>query len=97
MTRDGPLIRLERITKEYPMGAETVRGLVRRLVPEAEFMSRPRFSTLRYSGQTKISRLPPRSSASVVTYTEEENGMGARARPTLALEGADRRAGASIE
>jgi len=43
------------------MGAETVRGLLRRLVPEAEFMSRPRFSTLRYSGQTKISRLPPRS------------------------------------
>ncbi len=43
------------------MGAETARGLLRRLVPEAEFMSRPRFSTLRYSGQTKISRLPPRS------------------------------------
>ena len=43
------------------MGAETIRGLLRRLVPEAEFMSRPRFSTLRYNGQTKISRLPPRS------------------------------------
>ena len=43
------------------MGAETVRGLLRRLAPDAEFIGRPRFSTLRYSGQTKISRLPPRS------------------------------------
>ncbi len=43
------------------MGAETVRGLLRRLAPDAEFVGRPRFSTLRYTGQTKISRLPPRS------------------------------------
>ncbi len=43
------------------MGAETVRGLIRRLAPDAEFIGRPRFSTLRYSGQAKISRLPPRS------------------------------------
>ncbi len=45
------------------MGAETIRPLLRRLVPEAEFMSRPRFSTLTYSGQRKITRLPPRSAA----------------------------------
>ncbi|MFQ5619358.1 MAG: helicase-related protein [Rhodospirillales bacterium] len=45
------------------MGAETIRPLLRRLVPEAEFLSRPRFSTLSYTGQRKITRLPPRSAA----------------------------------
>jgi ATP-dependent RNA helicase SUPV3L1/SUV3 len=43
------------------LGADTIRGLVRRLVPEAEFVSRPRFSTLRYLGAKKVTRLPPRS------------------------------------
>src|SRR6202034_3340283 len=32
------------------LGADTIRPLLRRLVPEAELISRPRFSTLRYSG-----------------------------------------------
>ncbi len=43
------------------MGAETARPLIRRLVPDAEFDTRPRFSTLRYSGRRKITRLPARS------------------------------------
>jgi ATP-dependent RNA helicase SUPV3L1/SUV3 len=43
------------------LGADTIRPLIRRLVPEAEFMSRPRFSTLRYLGPKKVTRLPPRS------------------------------------
>ena len=43
------------------LGAETVKPLLRRLVPEAEFTSRPRFSTLSYSGPKKVTRLPPRS------------------------------------
>ena len=43
------------------MGAETIRPLIRRLVPEAEFLSRPRFSTLTYSGPRKVTRLAPRS------------------------------------
>ncbi len=43
------------------MGAETVKPLLRRLVPEAEFITRPRFSTLTYAGQRKVTRLPPRS------------------------------------
>ena len=43
------------------MGAEAVRPLLRRLVPEAEFVTRPRFSTLTYAGQRKVTRLPPRS------------------------------------
>ncbi len=43
------------------MGAETIRPLLRRLVPKIEFQTRPRFSTLSYSGQRRITRLPPRS------------------------------------
>ncbi|MCC6467164.1 MAG: DEAD/DEAH box helicase [Alphaproteobacteria bacterium] len=43
------------------LGAETIRPLLRRLVPEAEFETRPRFSNLAYSGPRKLTRLPPRS------------------------------------
>jgi ATP-dependent RNA helicase SUPV3L1/SUV3 len=43
------------------MGAETIRPLLRRLLPEAEFDQRPRFSTLSYNGERKINRLPPQS------------------------------------
>ena len=43
------------------LGADTIRPLLKRLVPEAEYVSRPRFSTLSYTGPKKITRLPPRS------------------------------------
>ena len=43
------------------MGAETIRPLLRRLVPDAEFITRPRFSALTHAGPCKLSRLPPRS------------------------------------
>jgi ATP-dependent RNA helicase SUPV3L1/SUV3 len=43
------------------LGSDTIRPLLRRLVPEAEIASRPRFSTLRYAGPKKLTRLPPRS------------------------------------
>lgn len=43
------------------LGADTIRPLLKRLVPEAEYVSRPRFSTLAYTGPKKITRLPPRS------------------------------------
>src|SRR6202795_1944550 len=43
------------------LGADTIRPLMRRLVPDAEYVSRPRFSTLRYIGPKKAARLPPRS------------------------------------
>src|SRR5579872_6587185 len=49
------------------LGAETMRPLMRRLVPDAEYVSRPRFSTLRYTGHRKVTRLPPRSA--VVAFT----------------------------
>jgi len=43
------------------LGADTIRPLMRRLVPDAEYVSRPRFSTLSYTGHKKVTRLPPRS------------------------------------
>ncbi|MEX2452142.1 MAG: helicase-related protein [Rhodospirillales bacterium] len=52
------------------MGAETIKPLIKRLVPEAEFLSRPRFSTLAYTGPKKITRLPPRSA--IVAFSTAE-------------------------
>ena len=43
------------------MGAETVRPLIRRLVPEADIQTRIRMSTLSHAGARKLQRLPPRS------------------------------------
>ncbi len=43
------------------LGADTMRPLIRRLVPEAEFVGRPRLSRLSYAGSRKLTRLPPRS------------------------------------
>ncbi|MDP5215789.1 helicase-related protein [Ruegeria sp. 2205SS24-7] len=43
------------------LGADTMRGPIRALVPEAEFVRRERMSQLVYSGSKKISRMPPRS------------------------------------
>ena len=52
------------------LGSDTLRPMVRELLPEAEIVSRPRFSTLRYAGSVKLSRLPPRSA--VVAFTAEQ-------------------------
>jgi len=43
------------------LGADTIRPLMRRLLPDAEYISRPRFSTLSHTGHKKVTRLPPRS------------------------------------
>ena len=43
------------------LGAGTMRTLIERLLPGAHFISRARFSKLSYSGQKKLTRLPPRS------------------------------------
>src|ERR1700681_678363 len=43
------------------LGSDTIRPLMRRLVPNAEYISRPRFSTLSHTGYKKVTRLPPRS------------------------------------
>ncbi len=52
------------------LGADTLRPLLRSLVPEAEVIERPRFSTLSYAGAKKLSRLPKRSA--IVAFSAEE-------------------------
>ena len=43
------------------LGAETMAPILRKLVPNAEFMRRERFSRLSYAGPKKLTRLPPRT------------------------------------
>src|SRR5690606_41516221 len=43
------------------LGAATMAPVIRRLLPDAEIIYRPRFSTLSYAGSKKISRQPKRS------------------------------------
>jgi len=43
------------------LGADTIKGVIQALVPDVDFQSRPRLSTLRYTGYKKFTRLKPRS------------------------------------
>ncbi|MBB5684155.1 helicase-related protein [Sphingobium boeckii] len=52
------------------LGSESLKPLIRNLVPDAEIITRPRFSTLSYAGAKKLSKLPPRSA--IVAFSAEE-------------------------
>jgi ATP-dependent RNA helicase SUPV3L1/SUV3 len=52
------------------LGAETIRPLLQRLVPQATIETRPRFSRLSHAGPVKLVRLPPRSA--VVAFSAAE-------------------------
>ena len=52
------------------LGSDTIRPLIRALVPGIEISTRPRFSTLSHSGQLKLNRLPRRSA--VVAFTASD-------------------------
>lgn len=52
------------------LGAETIRPLLRRLVPGAEVETRPRLSQLAFTGPTKLTKLPPRTA--VVAFSAGE-------------------------
>ncbi|WP_291962369.1 helicase-related protein [Chelatococcus sp.] len=52
------------------IGAATMRPLVETLIPGANIVSRPRLSTLTFTGEKKITRLPPRSA--IVAFSAEE-------------------------
>ncbi|MGV3479895.1 MAG: helicase-related protein [Sphingobium sp.] len=52
------------------LGSESLKPLIRALVPDAEVIGRPRFSTLSYAGAKKLSKLPPRSA--IVAFSAEE-------------------------
>ena len=55
------LLHARGMTETMFLGADTIKPLMRRLVPNAEYISRPRFSTLAYTGHKKVTRLPRRS------------------------------------
>ncbi len=52
------------------LGSATLEPMVKALVPRAERIERPRFSTLRHAGSCKLSRLPPRSA--VVAFSADQ-------------------------
>jgi ATP-dependent RNA helicase SUPV3L1/SUV3 len=52
------------------LGSDSLAPMVRALLPKAEIIGRPRFSTLSYAGAAKLSRLPPRSV--VVAFSAEQ-------------------------
>ncbi len=52
------------------LGADTIAPLLKKLVPEARIETRPRFSTLSYSGAKKLTRLPRRSA--IVAFSLNE-------------------------
>src|SRR6201996_3590376 len=52
------------------LGAETIRPLLNRLVPQASIETRPRMSQLVYAGPAKLTKLPPRSA--VVAFSADE-------------------------
>ena len=52
------------------LGSAALAPMVRALLPDAEIISRPRFSTLSYAGAKKLSRLPKRSA--IVAFSAEE-------------------------
>jgi ATP-dependent RNA helicase SUPV3L1/SUV3 len=52
------------------LGAATMTPIVRKLLPDAEIIHRPRFSTLTYAGSKKISRQPHRSAIVAFSATQ---------------------------
>jgi len=51
------------------LGSESLKPIVRTLLPDAEIITRPRFSQLTYAGAKKLSRLPPRTA--IVAFSAE--------------------------
>lgn len=52
------------------LGSASLRPVIRELIPRADIITRPRFSTLSYAGSKKLSRLPPRSA--IIAFSIEE-------------------------
>ncbi len=55
------LLRARGLHETLFMGSDTMRGPIRELIPEAQFMQRERMSTLLHVGSKKTSRMPARS------------------------------------
>ncbi|MGF7158423.1 ATP-dependent RNA helicase SUPV3L1/SUV3 [Rhodoligotrophos appendicifer] len=52
------------------LGSSTMRPMIERLLPGTNYITRPRFSKLSFSGSKKITRLPPRSA--VVAFSADQ-------------------------
>ena len=52
------------------LGAATMRGLIEKLIPGANIVTRPRFSNLMFAGEKKLTRLPRRSA--IVAFSADE-------------------------
>jgi len=52
------------------LGAATMRGMVEKLLPGANILSRPRLSTLNFAGEKKLTRLPRRTA--IVAFSAAE-------------------------
>jgi ATP-dependent RNA helicase SUPV3L1/SUV3 len=64
------LLHMRGYSETMLLGSETLRPLIRRLLPDADIVGRPRFSTLSYGAPKKLSRLPKRSA--IVAFTAQD-------------------------
>ena len=64
------LLRARGTVETMFLGADTIRPIIRMLAPETEFVARPRFSSLTYSGPRKLTRIPRRSA--VVAFSAND-------------------------
>jgi len=64
------LLRARGIEETLFLGSETIRPLIARLLPRADFIARPRFSKLTHVGPRKLTRLPRRSA--VVAFSAND-------------------------
>ena len=55
------LLQLRGMHETLFMGSNTAEKVIKKLIPKIEFLNRPRFSKLSYSGYKKITNLPRRS------------------------------------
>ncbi|RYD48927.1 MAG: helicase, partial [Sphingomonadales bacterium] len=64
------LLRARGFAETMILGSDSLKPMLRALVPDAEIIGRPRFSTLSYAGAKKLSRLAKRSA--IVAFSVEE-------------------------
>jgi len=64
------MLHLRGTSETMILGAETLRPVLRRLLPDAHIITRPRFSSLSCVEPRKLSRLPARSA--IVAFTAED-------------------------
>ncbi len=68
------------ISETIFLGSDTARSILKKLVPESKIITRKRFSKLTYSGQKRLTRLPPKSAViafSTQTVYEQAEAMRA--------------------